>query len=184
MPDPGDSPQLATVANRLTLDVLRDAGDWAAFEPVEDRVQAAGHALVSHKRFKRLAPCEACVALSADATVRRLNAAYRAKDKPTNVLSFPASAPHIAAGHPRLLGDVILGQETVLREAAGQGIAPAHHLQHLVVHGLLHLLGFDHETSTQALEMEKLETEILASLGIADPHAEPVDETAPMGQDH
>ena len=113
--------------------------------------------------------------LGSDAMLRGLNRTYRGKDAPTNVLSFPFT-PRGAAdtADGRYLGDVVLAAETVLREAAERGTAPAHHLQHLVVHGLLHLLGYDHETDTEAAEMERLETEILASLGIADPYADEV----------
>ena len=96
--------------------------------------------------------------------VRNLNRDYRAKDKPTNVLSFPAP-------HGPLLGDVIIAWETLLREAEEEGITPADHLAHLTIHGLLHLLGYDHETDAEAVAMESLETAILAGLGIKDPHA-------------
>ena len=84
----------------------------------------------------------------------------------TNVLSFPAACPARA----ETLGDIVLALETVEREAAEQGIPFAHHLQHLVVHGLLHLLGLDHETEAQAREMEAVEVEVLAGLDVADPY--------------
>ena len=104
--------------------------------------------------------------------MRRLNLAYRGKDAPTNVLSFPFQRPPGTAGDAdAYLGDVVLAAETVRREAAERGIEPTHHLQHLVVHGLLHLLGYDHETDAAAEDMEGLETEILATIGIADPYA-------------
>lgn len=154
---------------RLTLDVVNDAGDWSAFAPVERWVEAAAHALASHPRLAGLSSSEACVALSDDASVRRLNGAYRGKDKATNVLSFPAASSAASSGI-RPLGDIVLAAETVLREANEQGIPPAHHLQHLVVHGLLHLLGFDHETDAEADEMEAIEMEVLSGLGIANPY--------------
>ena len=106
--------------------------------------------------------------------MRRLNAAYRAKDTPTNVLSFPYQAPPGSEEDvegARYLGDVVLAEETVAREAAERAIPPADHLQHLVVHGLLHLLGHDHAEDAEALRMEAIETAVLAGLGIADPHA-------------
>jgi probable rRNA maturation factor len=103
-------------------------------------------------------------ALADDEQVRVLNRDYRAKDKPTNVLSFPAV-------HGPLMGDVIVAYETLAREAEEEGISKADHLAHLTVHGVLHLLGYDHETEDEAVAMEALETAILAGLGIKDPHA-------------
>ena len=113
---------------------------------------------------------ELSILLSGDAEIQALNRDYRNKDQATNVLSFPAGDDG-AAGRPRLLGDVVLALETVQREATAQGKPLADHLSHLTVHGMLHLLGHDHETETQATAMEVLETEILNRLGIADPYA-------------
>jgi probable rRNA maturation factor len=101
--------------------------------------------------------------------VRRLNRTYRGKDAPTNVLSFPSRGP--APDDGAYLGDVVLAAETVRQEAVELGIEPGHHLQHLVVHGLLHLLGHDHQADAAAEEMERLEVEILATIGVADPYA-------------
>ena len=104
------------------------------------------------------------VALADDKRVRALNARDRRKDKPTNVLSYPS-------GEKAFLGDVVLARQTVWREAKEQGKTPADHLVHLVVHGTLHLLGHDHETSeADAERMEALERRILKRLGIADPY--------------
>ena len=114
---------------------------------------------------------EVSLALADDALVQRLNREYRGKDKPTNVLSFPGE---IAGGmrSPRPLGDVILARETVVGEAAEQGKPLPDHLTHLVVHGVLHLLGYDHEADGDAAEMERLETRVLQTLGVPDPYAE------------
>ena len=104
------------------------------------------------------------VALSDDRRVRTLNKRDRRKDKPTNVLSYPS-------GEKAFLGDVVLARQTVWREAREQKKAPADHLAHLVVHGTLHLLGHDHETSdADAERMEALERRILKRLGIRDPY--------------
>ncbi len=123
--------------------------------------------------------CDISVSIrfSDDDEVRQLNASFRAKDKPTNVLSFPMIQPDlldaISGGEDGeiLLGDLILAYETCSREAAEKTIKFAHHAAHLIVHGTLHLLGYDHELGeAEAIEMESLEIKALASLGIADPY--------------
>ncbi len=109
--------------------------------------------------------------LADDATVQDLNRRYRGIDKPTNVLSFPIRNEPQQAEAVRLLGDVVLGYGTVSREAEAGGKPLGHHLCHLIVHGVLHLVGYDHETDKDAAEMEPLETAILARLNIPDPYA-------------
>jgi len=109
---------------------------------------------------------EVSILLTDDQELRDLNARFRGQDKPTNVLSFPS--PEHFAPH---LGDVALAYETCAREAAEQGKPLAHHLSHLVAHGVLHLLGWDHQTDAEADEMEALERTVLAALGIPDPYA-------------
>ena len=104
--------------------------------------------------------------LTDDVTIRDLNNRFRQQDKPTNVLSFPA--PH---NPEHFLGDVALAYGVCAREAAEQGKPLAHHLQHLVAHGVLHLLGYDHEGDEEAEAMEGFERVILAGLGIPDPYA-------------
>ena len=101
-----------------------------------------------------------------DAAVRDLNAAWRGKDKPTNVLSFPA---HDSA--EGWLGDIALASGVCLKEAGDRGIAPADHVRHLLIHGFLHLHGYDHQADAEAEEMEAIERRALARLGIADPYA-------------
>ena len=107
------------------------------------------------------------ILLTDDATVRDLNARFRAKDTPTNVLSFPA--PPNPDNH---LGDIALAYETCAAEALAQHKPLAHHLQHLVAHGVLHLIGYDHQTDAEADAMEALERRILGGLGVPDPYAE------------
>ncbi len=132
---------------------------WRRVQPgVERLVRKAARAAIG-ARVRSLT-----VALADDKRVRALNARDRRKDKPTNVLSYPS-------GERSFLGDVVLARQTVWREAKEQGKSPADHLVHLVVHGTLHLLGYDHETSTaDADRMEALERRILKRLGIADPY--------------
>jgi probable rRNA maturation factor len=153
----------------LAIDVVHDAGDWEPLDATCEAVAAAADALAAELD---ISASEACVALSSDAEVERLNAIYRGKNAPTNVLSFPAAPDHPAsAGATRFLGDLVLASETLSREAAELAVPVQHHLQHLIVHGLLHLLGYDHETDDEAEAMEALEVRILARLGIADPYA-------------
>ena len=120
----------------------------------------------------------ASVLFTGDAEVHALNREWRAKDKPTNVLSFPmfARAELIALapeGAPELLGDLALACETCTREAADKGVALADHAAHLLVHGLLHLAGYEHETNpADAAAMEALEIKALAKMGIADPYGD------------
>jgi probable rRNA maturation factor len=125
-----------------------------------------------------LGRAEFAVLLTGDAEVRRLNADHRGQDRPTNVLSFPTfeqiledAADHLPPG-PVPLGDVVLALETVRAEAAAQRKPLPHHVSHLLVHGCLHLLGYDHETAADAARMEELERAILEQLGIPDPYAD------------
>ena len=116
---------------------------------------------------------EIAVLFADDIFVQDLNARYRGKDRATNVLSFPAEAelPFSAVkSHPLPLGSVALAYETVLREAQDQGKSIPAHVRHLIVHGILHLLGYDHQTDSDAEQMEQLEIMILQSLGDPDPY--------------
>ena len=109
------------------------------------------------------------VLLTDDATVRDLNTRFRDKDRPTNVLSFPAAEMTLPGQAPHL-GDLVLAFGVCAAEAGAQGKSLADHLSHLTVHGVLHLLGRDHEAGAEAEEMEAEERTILASLGVADPY--------------
>ena len=110
---------------------------------------------------------EVTIVLGGDALVHRLNRDFRGKDKPTNVLSFPAGSS-LAPEQP--LGDVVIALETTRAEARAAAKPLADHLAHLVMHGVLHLLGHDHERPGPARRMERLEVQLLAGFGIADPY--------------
>ncbi|MSP89827.1 MAG: rRNA maturation RNase YbeY [Alphaproteobacteria bacterium] len=127
--------------------------------------RAAQAALATDRREP---PGPLAIVLAGDGLVRRLNRDYRGQDKPTNVLSFAERDGGMAVG----LGDVVLAHGTVAREARAQGKALAAHMSHLVVHGVLHLLGHDHIAARDARRMEALEVAVLAGLGIADPYVE------------
>lgn len=145
--------------------------DWekCAYDAVLTAVRVSGQQQVEDSP----APFEVSVKFSTDAEVRTLNASYRGKDVPTNVLSFPMmSAGELAAppGHGGLLGDIVLAAETCAREAADKGIALADHASHLIVHGTLHLFGHDHGDDAAAGTMEAFERSALGRIGIADPY--------------
>lgn len=161
----------------LTVEVETDRTDWAAALSDPDahvrRILTAAYADVA-AREDLPTPAEVSVLLTGDERQRELNARYRHKDAPTNVLSFPGFDPDDPAvpGMTATLGDISVAFETTAAEATAQGLPFTDHFSHLLVHGLLHLLGFDHEDTDEAEEMEALEVEILAGLGIADPYAE------------
>jgi probable rRNA maturation factor len=162
-----------------TIAVALDAPAWRAhlvdLEGVCRRASSATLERVPTPAW--LARAEISILLTDDATARRLNATYRGQDRPTNVLSFPTfeRIPETLPGHMSLatvpLGDVVLALETVRTEAAAARTSLSDHLSHLVVHGCLHLLGYDHQSVDDAARMEGLEQTILAALGIADPYA-------------
>lgn len=156
------------------IDILPEADGWGGLPDAPARVEAAVRSVLAHCADLFDRPVEMAVTLTDDARIQLLNRAWRGKDKPTNVLSFPAAeVPHDVSPEP--LGDVIVALETVLREAAEEGKAPLDHLSHLVVHGTLHLLGYDHEQEEEAEEMEETERVILQGLGISDPYALPAE---------
>lgn len=141
------------------IEVEVEADAWSALPEVEATVSRAAAAALGTVEG------DVVVLLTDDEAVRDLNARFRDKDRPTNVLSFPA--PESAFPH---LGDIVLAHGVCAEEARAQGKTLADHLSHLVVHGVLHLLGRDHEDDAEAEEMEAEEREILAGLGVADPY--------------
>ena len=164
----------------MTLDVLIDSDpewdsstDWAAL------ARGAAEAAIAESAFPQLAegerPVEMSVRLAGDEEVHALNAEWRGKDKATNVLSFPmAEAVELEGyeGPELMLGDIILAHGTCASEAADKSIPLAAHASHLLVHGTLHLLGYDHMDEAGAADMESRETRALARLGLSDPYAD------------
>jgi probable rRNA maturation factor len=151
----------------LTVDVERRSRLWRAVPGAASRVRRAARA--AYHLHGGGAAASMAVALVGDRSMRGLNRRFRGVDKPTNVLSFPAPRPPQAAP-VRHLGDVAIAIGVLLAEAAAEERDPAAHLDHLVVHGVLHLLGFDHDTPATATVMERAEVAILATLGVPDPY--------------
>lgn len=161
----------------LSISFYPKSAKWkkllTSFRPLFDRtLQACFDALELPGRDFAVA-----VSLVSDAEIQAMNAQYRAKDKPTNVLSFPMIDDFsVLDKQPAIpgmlieLGDIVLAFETIAREAEMEGKSVSDHVAHLLVHGMLHLFGYDHMTAKDAKEMEGLEIAILESLGIADPY--------------
>jgi probable rRNA maturation factor len=156
----------------ICVEVSVSCEAWLAACPGAEAIAEAAARAVLAEAPESTAPAVLGAILTDDAEQRQLNRTYRGKDSPTNVLSFAMADPAAPgpAGSPVLLGDVVLAFETVAREAAEQDKPLADHLRHLVVHGVLHLLGFDHETDTEAATMEARETAILKELGVPAPY--------------
>lgn len=153
----------------IALDVMVEADGWSRLADPEALARRAAEAAFGAISDAPRGDVEISLLLAGDEAVRALNRDFRAKDKPTNVLSFPATERPGVPG-PRLLGDIAMAYETVAREAEEEGKTFEEHATHLVVHGVLHLLGYDHELEAQAQIMEALEVKALATLGIADPY--------------
>jgi probable rRNA maturation factor len=152
-----------------SVDVLVQSDLWAV-QPDAERIVRRAISAAAAGMLTRTE--ELAVVLADDVAVRELNRIWRGKDAPTNVLSFPA-APAGADAAPGILGDVVLAYETIARESDLERKPFDHHLVHLVVHGFLHLLGYDHETDAEAEKMEAAERKILAGLDVPDPYASP-----------
>lgn len=159
---------MATRTAPLSIEISRNCEGWA--EHLDARADEAVRAALTLSKAKVTGASELSIVLTDDEEQQVLNRDWRGIDKSTNVLSFPQIEPFGPVSG--LLGDIILARETLVKEADEQGVSFDDHFTHLVVHGFLHLLGYDHIDDADALVMEGLETQILASLGVADPYAE------------
>ncbi len=151
------------------IDLLIEAGDWENEELLEAIAEKAIVAAFATSELSVIENTEVSLVFTDDAHIQELNKMWREKDKPTNVLSFPGDDSEEPPFGP-LLGDIIIANETVKREAIELEIPFEHHLVHLIVHGTLHLFGYDHQINDEAEEMEAEERLILASLQIPDPY--------------
>ena len=164
----------------MMLEIALEADeDWDSSTNWEALAEAAAQAAIAESRFPQLIdtarPVELSVRLTDDAEVRALNAEWRGKDNPTNVLSFPLAEREEleeadAQGPELMLGDIVLARGVCAREAGEKALPLEHHAAHLMVHGTLHLLGYDHDDDAAATDMEARETRALARMGIANPY--------------
>jgi len=164
-----DSQETAPSTIRLDIAVERASPLWEAAPDAEALAERAILASAEACGVELAEAAEVSVQLVDDERIRALNARWRGLDKPTNVLSFPASSADRLAASP-LLGDIVVAYETTSREAEDEHISLDDHFVHLVVHGFLHLVGFDHQDDEEADVMEALETRVLKGLAIADPY--------------
>jgi probable rRNA maturation factor len=158
---------------KLTLEISIPSALWRGLPRARTIARETVAACIAEVEIPPGEGASVSICLSDDARVRELNARWRGMDRPTNVLSFPAARAG-GLGEAPVLGDIALAYETMTREAEASGVAPADHYRHLVAHGFLHLMGYDHQTDDEAGCMEALEMRILARLGVADPYADGV----------
>jgi len=155
----------------LTLDINKDVEAWQNAVPdLDARIAQTFTKALATMDLSDQAAVEVSLLLTDDVHQQALNLKWRGLDKPTNVLSFPAGDDPTSPDQALLLGDISLAYETVAAEAQDQQKTFDDHVSHLLVHGLLHLLGFDHDSDADAEEMETLEIEILQGLGISSPY--------------
>jgi probable rRNA maturation factor len=147
----------------ILIETIVDSSRWTEALPNVDALVGRVHAAAAELAAETNGP--AALLLTGDAALAELNARFRGVEGPTNVLSFPSGA-----AAPAFLGDIAIAFETCAREAAEQGRPIENHLSHLIVHGLLHLVGYDHVEDEAAAQMERLEARILGRLGVPDPY--------------
>ncbi|KEC59422.1 metalloprotein, YbeY/UPF0054family [Bartonella quintana JK 19] len=155
----------------ITIDITVENARWNNEKMLYDITEKALKTTMHHLSLENVVS-EISLLFTDDKHMAQINAQWRNKNKSTNVLSFPALP--LKAGDPPglMLGDIIIAQETVVLEAKKEGKSFQDHLMHMIVHGILHLLGYNHETNDEACQMEELEREILLKLSINDPYAE------------
>jgi len=166
-----------TVHPAISLALAVEAGEWGDVEAIEALAGTALAAAVGDlakleaQPFPETPP-EVSLVLADDEMMAGINSQWRNQPKPTNVLSFPAF-PLVPGGQPGpMLGDIILARETIEREAGELGKPVDEHITHLIVHGFLHLFGYDHMKNNDAEKMEAIETRILIALGLSDPYGD------------
>ncbi len=176
-----------TVQRKKYLHIETQTKSWGKVKGLEKRLQAAAEltlAALPSTLAPAAAKAQATLLLTTDAAVQKLNKEFRGKDKATNVLSFPQFDRKDLSKMARCIGDIYVGDiavayGTVVKEAKAEGKSELDHLTHLLIHGLLHLFGYDHDTNSKASQMERLEKQIMATLGLPDPYEVIVTEQKP-----
>ncbi|WP_294533790.1 rRNA maturation RNase YbeY [uncultured Rhodoblastus sp.] len=153
----------------LAIEIRIDCVGWSAVQGIDALVAGSLQAAIEESGDAFAQGAEVSLLFCDDAAIRELNRRFRGQDKPTNVLSFPGPDPIETA---TFLGDIAIARETVAREALEQGRSLEQHCRHMIVHGFLHLLGYDHEAEEEAEAMEAMEIRILRKLGVDDPYRE------------
>ncbi len=170
--------------SKLSIDVVKEQGHWNGLEPIGSLIDETARAITKHLGRSTLKDSDgvihqATLALTSDTHIAELNKDFRGKPTPTNVLSFQNSMNTSMMANHKLgkrvyLGDIVMAEQTILKEASNLNIPFKSHFQHLLVHGVLHLAGYDHETEDNAQQMEALEIRILNTIGIPDPYSDRV----------
>ncbi len=153
----------------LAIETQVECAGWSALGDLDALVEGSLRAAIAESGAELAQGAEVSLLFCDDARIRELNRQFRGLDKPTNVLSFPGPEPLETA---LFLGDIAIAHETVAREAKEQGKTLEQHCRHLIVHGFLHLLGYDHEDDGEAEAMEAMEIRVLGRLGVEDPYRE------------
>jgi len=156
----------------MLIDITTEFDEWSTAPDLENLITKAARAAVLATEADFTTRAELSILLTSNAAVRRLNSQYRGLNKATNVLSFCGETATRPESRPFLLGDVVLAYQTIAAEAQQQRIDFAAHVSHLIVHGVLHLLGYDHENDTSAHTMELAEIKILKGIGVENPYAQ------------
>ncbi|ATP11859.1 endoribonuclease YbeY [Bartonella henselae] len=155
----------------ITIDILVESDGWNDEKMLYNITEKALKTIMHHLSLENVVS-EISLLFTDDKHMAQINAQWRGKNKSTNVLSFPAFPLKVGDSPGPMLGDIIIARETVVLEAENEAKSFQDHLTHMIVHGILHLLGYNHETNEEASHMEELERKILQKLSIKDPYAE------------
>jgi probable rRNA maturation factor len=156
----------------MLIDITIEFAAWSKVPGLENLIKTSARAAVSGREEEFKNRAELSILLTSDEAIRQLNSNFRGQDKPTNVLSFGGETETVSTVPSFLLGDVVLSYQTIAKEAQQQGKSFDDHVSHLIVHGVLHLLGYDHDNDELAHKMERVEIKILKGIGVENPYSQ------------